>query len=163
VLRVYLILLLIAGFFWLKCYFKKNASARKTYIKHSLVWGFIGSIVVLALSGRLQGIFALSGIFIAFIVRFLPLLLRYGMQFQRFLPLIKSLFSQQRGSKPTVKKTELSKQAACDILGVAITASKQDIIQAHRLLMFKNHPDKGGSAYLAAQINQAKDELLKYK
>lgn len=49
---------------------------------------------------------------------------------------------------------------AAEVLGVKETASKQDIIDAHRRLMAKLHPDKGGSSYLAIQVNAAKDVLL---
>ncbi|WP_163833225.1 DnaJ domain-containing protein [Spartinivicinus ruber] len=49
---------------------------------------------------------------------------------------------------------------AAEVLGVKTTASKQEIIDAHRRLMAKLHPDKGGSSYLAIQVNSAKDVLL---
>ena len=41
------------------------------------------------------------------------------------------------------------------------TNSDQKRIQkAYRTILLKNHPDKGGSPYLAAKVNQAKDILL---
>jgi hypothetical protein len=59
--------------------------------------------------------------------------------------------------------TSLDIREALGVLGLDEAASRDDIIDAHRRLIQKMHPDRGGSTVLAARINEAKDVLLKYK
>lgn len=54
----------------------------------------------------------------------------------------------------------MSPAEAAEILGVAIDADAEAIRAAHRALMAKNHPDKGGSPWFARQLNEARDTLL---
>ncbi|XP_050421076.1 mitochondrial import inner membrane translocase subunit TIM14-like [Adelges cooleyi] len=60
------------------------------------------------------------------------------------------------GFEPTMSKREASL-----VLDVSPNAPKNKIREAHRRIMLINHPDKGGSPYIATKINEAKDLLDK--
>lgn len=57
--------------------------------------------------------------------------------------------------------TQMTEALALEILGLMPGASEEDIVAAHRRLMQRMHPDRGGSDYLAQRINAARDFLLK--
>ncbi|MGH1536573.1 MAG: DnaJ domain-containing protein [Gammaproteobacteria bacterium] len=117
-------------------------------------------LIGLALAGRLNWLFAVGAAAAASFQKLIGLL--------RYAPLFKSIFSNQTNHNPETgdkehsvnTSTKMSKEEAYKILGLNENATKEEIIEAHRKLIQKIHPDRGGNDYLASQINQAKDYLL---
>ncbi|MBZ4195060.1 MAG: DnaJ domain-containing protein [Candidatus Contendobacter sp.] len=54
----------------------------------------------------------------------------------------------------------MSRVEAYEVLGLSLGASQEEIQASYRRLMQRLHPDHGGSAYLAARLNQARKVLL---
>jgi DnaJ-domain-containing protein 1 len=61
---------------------------------------------------------------------------------------------------PPASPGKMGTEEAYRVLGLPAGASEEEIKAAHRRLMLRAHPDLGGSNYLAAKLNEAKDVLL---
>lgn len=69
-------------------------------------------------------------------------------------PLFSSTYYYKGGFDPKMTRRE-----AALILGISPSSSKERVREVHKRIMLLNHPDKGGSPYMAAKINEAKDIL----
>ena len=67
---------------------------------------------------------------------------------------------QNRPADTPAPQTGMSRREALEALGLTDGAAREEIVAAHRRLIQRLHPDRGGSTYLAALLNQAKDILM---
>lgn len=105
-------------------------------------------LVVFALSGR-YGLAAPAGAFALWAMR-AWLLARQ----------IRASGASQQGDTPSVGKDKMSVAEALEVLGLEAGASPEEIETAYKNLIVKNHPDSGGSNWLAARLNEARAVLL---
>lgn len=162
------LILLIAALAIALILWHKITKARGDERKKLIFWSILGSLgailLVLAVTGHLNLITAAIAGLIALLPR--------AMQLLKYLPFLSKIFQQHRqGSNSGQQqanheqsaprgKQRMSREQAMEVLNLKAGFTRQDVIQAHRRMMQKVHPDRGGSDYLAAQINQAKDTLI---
>ena len=121
----------------------------------------VAALGLLAATGRLHWLAAVGAALLPFLRRSLGLL--------RYMPFLGRLFAQYRQQRGGEQRTGgagagragMSADQALAVLGLEPNPSRQQVIDAHRRLMAKIHPDKGGSTYLAQQLNEAKRVLLR--
>jgi len=119
----------------------------------------LGLVAFLLLAARANWVLPLLGAAVVAALRLVPAL----------LPLIPALLRVFRQSPlggtrdappPQPGSGRMSRQEAYEILGLKPNATNEQVVTAHRRLMQKMHPDRGGSDYLAVKINQARDTIL---
>jgi DnaJ family protein C protein 19 len=157
---ILLAVLAVALLLWYKISSARGEERRK--MVYWTVFSVIaGSLLLLAATGKLNWLTAVIGSAVAMLPRLLAYL--------KYLPLISRLYQQakpgaqsrqQKSSAPPPRSGAMSKQEALDILGLKPGATREEILSAHKRMIQKMHPDRGGSDHLAAQINKAKDVLL---
>ena len=133
-----------------------------THGKPFLLRAGVVAILLLAIGLALSGLWPVAMSLLGGLVVYgRPLMRAFGIwqMIKRFRPKIKD--SSDGGSSGSSNASVMDKPQARQILEVGDNASYEEILSAHKRLMAKNHPDKGGSTYIASQINQAKDILLK--
>ncbi len=162
-IRIVLVLLLVAIVYYGLRGFQKASPEKLAYFLRILFFSLMGiGLLYLGATGRLNWLFAVAGILMAFAARMLPVLLRYAPYLHRlWMEFIhaKQQSSGWQGERPSPKGA-MAKAEAYEVLGLKPGATEQEITAAHRKLMQKIHPDRGGSDYLAAKINLAKKTLL---
>jgi hypothetical protein len=163
VIRIVLVLLLIAVVFYGLRLFQKVPPQKAAHFFRIFFFSMLGfGLLYLGATGRLNWLFALAGLVIAFAARMLPLLLRYSPYlhrlWQEFIHVRQQSSGQQGGRQ--APNGAMTRSEAFEVLGLKSGASQDEIVAAHRKLMQKIHPDRGGSDYLAAKINLAKKILL---
>lgn len=156
-LQIALFIAFLIGLLWtLNRYRKSDRRQRRAFWwRFAFALIFIG-VLWLTFTGRLHFIAAIATALFGLLVK-LSGFVKYWPILRRFSDLKND---QAENSAAEGNLSQMSREEALAILGLDEGASDEQIIQAHRSLIQKLHPDRGGNDFLAAQLNAAKDLLL---
>ena len=129
---------------------------RRQLYKKVALWASVAIVLVLAATGRAHWLMGVIAGLIGIASR--------AVQLAAYFPILKKFLSDDAHARTqpnsAMNSNTMSRADAAQILGVAVDASEQEIKDAHKKLMHKCHPDRGGTDALAAQINKAKELML---
>ncbi|OAN50120.1 hypothetical protein A6A04_01550 [Paramagnetospirillum marisnigri] len=145
---------------WLALRWLSKAPPAKA--KKALILGGLGLLVAvgvaLVATGKMAGLFAVAAGLSPWVARAMRLhSLWRGVQHLRQG---RNGAQAPGGPSPGVTDSVMTQAQAYEVLGLKPGASPDEIREAHRRLMRANHPDAGGSTWIAARLNQARDLLL---
>ncbi len=132
------------------------ANATVATAKRSLMWAIIGVCLLLALLLLATGKALLAAVPAGY-----AMLRMFGpMAASRLLKNFKMRKPGFGGSGSSAGQSSMSRTEALEVLGLEEGAGETEVNEAYRRLMAQVHPDKGGSDWMAAKLNDARKTLL---
>lgn len=149
---------------YLSWYHRATPAQKKKSLRTALLYGIGAALLLLVVTGRIPWLFAIFGAAVPWINRALAARSAWH-SFRRQTGQWQNPGASQDGGPAGGKGGQrpiesMTREEASQVLGIEPGANKEEILAAHRKLISRVHPDKGGSDFLAQTINHARKVLL---